>query len=244
MSKFAVIVAAAGKSERFGGTEKKAFAKLDGRAVFLRSLELFITRPDVAKTILAVAPEDMEMVKSTFGANLSFMGIRLVQGGARRWETVAAALSAIPDEAEFVAVHDAVRPCATADMIDAVFIEATKSGAAILAVPLTGTIKRVGGSGVIEETVSRVALHEAQTPQVFRKNVIVGAYERWKARGEEATDDAQVVEAAGHPVSVVASDPTNLKITTKADMALANAILKNRPAKPTPRLGLFEEAQW
>lgn len=244
MPKFAVIVAAAGKAERFGGEEKKTFAKLDGRPVFLRCLELFVTRPDVAQTIMSVAPEDMAMVKSTYGPNLAFMNVRLVEGGAKRSDTVRAALQHVAEDVEFVAVHDAARPCATHEMIDAVFAESQKSGAAILASPVVGTLKKVSGARVIEQTASREGLYEAQTPQVFRKDVLVRAMEAQAASGEEVTDDAQAVERIGHPVSIVPSDGTNLKITTRPDLTLAAAILKARPSKAAPKMGAFEEAKW
>jgi 2-C-methyl-D-erythritol 4-phosphate cytidylyltransferase len=170
--------------------------------------------------------------------------VKLVEGGATRVDTVRAALGVVSEEAEFVAVHDAVRPCVTAAMIDGVFAEAVKTGAAILAAPITGTIKRVAESMAIEKTESRAGLYEAQTPQVFAKKLLCDAYSGLKAQPNDVTDDAQVVELYGHPVSVVKSDGTNLKLTTKGDMTLANAILKSRPSKPKPRLGAFEEAQW
>lgn len=244
MSKFSVIVAGAGKSERFGAAERKTFAKLDGRPVFIRSLERFISHAGVCQTILAIAPEEMEAMKSSFGANLGFMGVKLIEGGATRVDTVAAALEVVSDEAEFVAIHDAARPCVTPEMVDAVFAEAVKTGAAILAAPITGTMKRVADSMVIDQTESRTGLYEAQTPQAFRKELLLDAYARLQGDTGDITDDAQVVELAGHPVSVVKSNATNIKITTKADIAMAHAILKARPAKPVPRLGAFEEAKW
>lgn len=244
MSKFAVIIAAAGRSERFGGSEKKTFAKLDGRPVFLRTLELFIRREDICQTILAVAPEDVGEMKSKYGPNIAFMGVKLVEGGDRRCDTIAKALAEVSQDAEFVAVHDAARPCTSAPMVDAVFAEAGKSGAAILASPVTATLKRVADSGVIESTQPREGLYEAQTPQVFRRDVLTKAYEKLESLDVEITDDAQLVELSGHPVSVVKSDATNLKITTKGDVALAAAILKSRPVKAAPRMGAFEEAQW
>lgn len=244
MAKFSVIIPSAGKAERFGGREKKTFAKIDGRPVFIRTLEHFIMRDDVCETILAVAPEDMEQLKKSYGANLAFMQVKVVEGGAHRHETVAAALKAVADEAEYVAIHDAARPCVTSDLIDAVFAEAVKSSCAIPVVPLTGTIKRVSDDHLVEGTVSRESLHEAQTPQAFRKDLLIGAYERIGEIVGEITDDAQVVEHAGHPVATVISDATNLKITSKADITLANAIIKSRPAKPVKRMGAFEEAQW
>ncbi len=244
MPKFTVILPAAGKAERFGGAEKKTFAKIDGRPVFLRTIEHFIGRPDVCQTILVVAPEDVATTKTSYGANLGFMGVQLVEGGARRCDSVAAALKTISETAEFVAIHDAVRPCVTAAQIDAVFAEAVKTGAAILAAPIVGTVKRVGPTMLVEETPSRAGLYEAQTPQVFRKDVLIAAYAKLPAGDADITDDSQLVERSGHPVSIVVSDSSNLKITTKGDLTLANAILKSRPVRPAPRLGAFEEAKW
>lgn len=242
--KFAVIIPAAGKGERFGGGENKTLAKIDGRAIFLRSIELFVNRDDVCATILVVSGRDLEEVKSKYAPNLAFMGVKLVEGGAYRMESVAAGLKEVPDEADFVAVHDAVRPCVSHDMIDSVFAEAVKTGAAILASPLHGTIKKVGESKIIDATVDRTEMYEAQTPQVFDRKLMVDLYENPPGKPEEITDDAQLFELAGHSVSVVVSDPTNLKITKKSDISLANAIIKSRPQKKVPKLGAFEEAQW
>lgn len=244
MATFAVIIAAAGRAERFGGKENKTFAKLDGRPLFLRSVEHFLNRKDVCQTILAVAPEDASTMKSQYGANLGFMGVKLVEGGRRRVDSVAAALKVVSDDAQYVAIHDAARPCVTEAMIDAVFAEAVKSGAAILAAPITGTIKRVGASKTIDETAPREGLYEAQTPQVFRRDLLTAAYQALPGDTDDITDDAQVLERAGHPVHVVECDRTNLKVTTKPDMALANAVLKARPVKKAPRMGAFDEAQW
>lgn len=238
----AVIVAAAGKSERFGGKEKKIFAKLDGRPVFLRSLELFVTRPEVCQTILAVAPEDVDQVKTKYGPNLGFMGVKLVEGGPHRTDTVKNALAVLPEAAKLVAVHDAARPCTAAGMIDNVVEEARKSGAAIPVNPVTSTLKRVSSGNVVEETVSREGLYEAQTPQVFRRDVLEKAYEGDAAA--DATDDCQLVERSGFAVTTVPGDASNLKITTPGDISLAAAILKTRPLRPAKKLGAFEEAQW
>ncbi|HEY3242521.1 MAG TPA: 2-C-methyl-D-erythritol 4-phosphate cytidylyltransferase [Phycisphaerae bacterium] len=242
MARVAVIIPAAGKSERFAGEEKKTFAKLDGRPIFLRSLELFINREDVCQTILVVSSSDLSTIKSQYGANLGFMGVQVVTGGEERYQSVAAALNTVREDADLVAIHDAVRPCVTPQMIDAVFAEAQRSGAAILAAPLTGTIKRVSAAKVVDATIDREGLYEAQTPQVFRRDLILAAYRKLP---EGVTDDAQTVERQGQPVTVVLSDASNIKITTRADITLASAILKARPpARPTKAMGAFEEAQW
>ena len=244
MAKVAVIIAAAGKGERFGGGEKKTFAKLDGRPVFLRSVEHFINRDDVCQTILVVGPEDVDEVRKKFGPNLAFMGVTFVEGGEARFDSIARALEVVTDEAELVAVHDAVRPCVATATIDAVFAEAAKSGAAIPAAPLRGTIKRVSDAGVVDATVSREGLYEAQTPQVFKRDILVDAYAKRDEVDEPITDDAQLVERSGHPVTIVESDSTNIKITTKPDLRLAAAILKSRPLAAQKPRGPFEEAQW
>jgi len=244
MAKYAVIVVGAGKSERFGGKEKKIFAKISDRPIFIRTLEHFINRDDVCQTILVVAPEDEEYLKEKYGANLAFMGVKAVAGGAERSDSVTNGLAEVREDAEYVAIHDAARPCVSEAMIDAVFDEATKSGAAILAAPLSGTIKRAGDAKVIEETICREGLWEAQTPQVFKRSVIVEAYEKCGEFEEVPTDDAQLVEATGHPVSIVTSDFTNMKITTKPDLTLAGAIIRARPRPKAKGLGAFEEAQW
>lgn len=245
MAKVSVIIPAAGKGERFGGKENKIFAKLNDSPLFIKSVELFVNRDDVCQTILAVSPADTEQFKGKFGAHIGLMGVKLVEGGKQRYETVAKALKAVDDEADMIAVHDAVRPCVSQLWIDAVFAKAEETGAAILAYPLRGTLKRADKDKKIIETVSRSDLWEAQTPQVFARQVLLDAYAAIDRVPKPITDDAQVVEAAGHAVSVVEGDPRNIKITTGGDMALAQALIRSLP-KPKvkgPR-GPFEEAQW
>jgi len=229
---FAVILPAAGKSSRFRDAHyKKPFVPLEGRPVWLHAAEKFTNRSDVKQTLLVISPEDREGFQDKMGANVALLGIELVDGGAERYDSVAAALARISPEIEYVAVHDAARPCLAEQWIDAVFAAATKTGAAILATPISGTVKRVSKDQVVQETISRDGLWEAQTPQVFRRQLLVDAYAR---RGQEpATDDAQLVERLGHKVTIVPGSPLNLKITTKEDLRLAAAVLK---ALPRPRL--------
>jgi 2-C-methyl-D-erythritol 4-phosphate cytidylyltransferase len=245
MAKVAVIVVAAGKGERFGGKEKKIFAKIDGRAVFLRSVEHFINRDDVCQTILVIASEDEEQMREKYAANLGFMGVQVAIGGPTRADSVANGLAVVREDAEYVAIHDAARPCVSTAMIDAVFEESAKTGAAILAAPLRGTIKQVSDAHIVDATLPREGLWEAQTPQVFKREILVDAYAR---RGEfqgSLTDDAQLVEFVGHPVSVVESDFSNLKITTRGDLTLAGPVIKARPkSMPKGPMGPFQEAQW
>ncbi len=232
MAKFSVIVAAAGKSSRFKDKHyKKPFAILDGRAVWLHSAEKFINRDDVIQVILIISPEDRDAFDSKFAANVAILGIDVVEGGAERADSVAAALKKVREDADFIAVHDAARPCFVNEWIDKIFAAAEKSGAAIFALPVAGTLKRVGPDRTIQETVSRENLWEAQTPQVFRRELLLDAYAK---RGDSsATDEAQLVEQLGHPVSIVPGSALNLKIATKEDLHLAEKALK---ALPRPKL--------
>jgi 2-C-methyl-D-erythritol 4-phosphate cytidylyltransferase len=246
MAKFAVILPAAGQSSRFRDKEKKPFVNLDGRAVWLRTAEHFVARQDVVHCIITVSKEDQEMFRRRYGANLAFMNIRIADGGAERFESVANALALLPADADFVAVHDAVRPCVTEALIGAVFAKAIQKGAALLAVPVTDTVKQLDGQNQVKATLPRQSLWLAQTPQVFRRDWLTEAYNNRAQLGKHFTDDAQLVEAAGHPVHVVEGSPLNIKITTKNDLFLADAILKAQPKpKPSGPVHPFaEEEMW
>jgi 2-C-methyl-D-erythritol 4-phosphate cytidylyltransferase len=246
MAQFAVILPAAGRSSRFRDKEKKPFAQLDGRAVWLRTAEVFVTRNDVCQCLVVVAKEDQEVFQRRYGANLAFMNVQMVDGGSERFASVANALARVKPEADFVAIHDAVRPCLTTALVDAVFAKAVQTGAALLAVPVTDTVKQVDAKGFIQATVPRQGLWLAQTPQVFRRDWLVAAYGNRAKADKSITDDAQLVEAAGHPVAVVEGSPANVKITAKGDLALAEAILKSQPKpKPSGPVHPFaEEEMW
>lgn len=232
MATFAVIMPAAGKSSRFADQNyKKPFAPLAGRPVWLHAVERFMSRDDVKQLIVVISPEDREDFNFKFAANVAILGIDVVEGGEERLDSVAKALARVKPNIEFVAVHDAARPCLADPWISSVFAAAEQTGAAMLAIPIAGTLKRVGANHVITETVSREGLWEAQTPQVFRRQLLLDAY---AARGGfHATDDSQLVERLGHPVTVVAGSPINLKIATREDLRLAEQALK---ALPKPKL--------
>jgi 2-C-methyl-D-erythritol 4-phosphate cytidylyltransferase len=226
-------LAAAGKSSRFNDPHyKKPFAPLANRPVWLYSAERFLGRDDVKQLILVISPEDREHFQSKFAANVAILGIDVVDGGGERAESIAKGLEAVKPNIDYVCIHDAARPCLADEWISDVFSAAEKSGAAICAIPVSGTLKRVAGNHEIQETVSREGLWEAQTPQVFRRQLLVDAHAR---RGSfSATDDAQLVERTGHKVTVVRGSTINLKIATREDLRLAEQALK---ALPRPKLG-------
>lgn len=228
VAKFAVILPAAGKSSRFHDKHyKKPFAPLAGRAVWLHSAERFLQRGDVKQVIVIVSDEDREQFDFKFSSNVVILGIDVVAGGAQRADSIQNALARVNPDIDFVAVHDAARPCIADEWITRVFEAAEKSEAAILAIPVGGTLKRVAANQTVTETVSREGLWEAQTPQVFRRQLLLEAYA--KRDGFDATDDAQLVERVGHPVTIVNGSPINLKITTYEDLKLAEQAIKAMP---------------
>lgn len=228
MAKFAVILPAAGASSRFKDKNyKKPFAPLADRAVWLHSAERFLHRQDVKQLILVISAADREYFDFKFSSNVVILGIEVVEGGKERADSIERAMARVKGDIDFIAVHDAARPCIADEWITRVFEAAEISGAAILALPVAATLKRVKANQTIEETVSREGLWEAQTPQVFRRQLLLDAYAK---RGSfQATDDAQLVERIGQPVTVVQGSPINMKITTQEDMRLAEQALKAMP---------------
>jgi 2-C-methyl-D-erythritol 4-phosphate cytidylyltransferase len=232
MASFAVILPAAGKSTRFSSHKrKKPFVELKGRPVWVRAAECFLNRDDVKQVILVVSREDIEWVKEKFRPNLAFMNIDIVEGGSERFQSVQNALARVPSDVDFVAVHDAARPLIVKEWVDTVFAAAEKTGAAIPAIPCSNTLKRVGSDRTIMETVPRDGLWQAQTPQVFRRQLLLEAFAK---RGDlPATDEAQLVENIGHAVTIVEGWPMNIKITTFADFKMAEALTD---ALPKPKM--------
>lgn len=241
----AAIICAAGASSRFGGKRKKAFADVAGRAVFLRSVELFSDREDVKQVLLGIAQEDEELVSVKWGPNLKFFGVKTFIGGAERFDTIVNGLELVRDDIDLIAVHDACRCCVTDKIIDESIAAAAESGAAIPACPVTATIKKVKDN-VIAETVDRSDLYEAQTPQIFSADLLKKAYDNLENLDKSSiSDDAQLIEALGHEVTIVETDSSNIKITRASDTAIAEAIIKSRPKSAAKGpIGPYIEAQW
>lgn len=236
MASFAVILAAAGKSTRFQskgakilgtGPQKKPFMDLKGRAVWVRSAEIFDNREDVKQLIISIAEEDMNWFKQKFRPNLAFMQIEIVAGGAERADSVQKALAHVKSDIDYVAIHDAARPLITDKWVGELFAAAEKADAVIPAVQVSSTLKKAGKDLKIQETVDRADLWTAQTPQVFQRQLLLDAYTQ---RGEfQPTDEAQLIEKMGHSVQIVEGSPLNQKITTAADFRMAEALLNALP---------------
>ncbi len=245
--KAAVLIPAAGASSRWKGKKKKQFAELNGRAVFMRSIEVFAEREDVIQTILAIPEDEQELFEIRYGSKLTFFGVKYIIGGPERYETIQKMLDEVYDEPDLIAIHDAVRPCVKPEQVDAVFQAAMEHGAACLAAPIVGSVKQVDDEGFVVKSLDRRLFWETQTPQVFKTDLIRKAYENRHQIEDQITDDVQLVEALGHKVKVVESDSENLKITSGADLQVASGIIQARQDAAKPSKGgpsFFEEAQW
>lgn len=228
MSTFSVILAAAGRSSRFKDPNyKKPFAMLKRKSVWLYSADLFLKRRDVKQVIIVISPEDKDDFLTKFGPNLAVLGVEVVLGGTERADSVQNALAKVNPDCKFVAIHDAARPCIHADLIETVFQAAEKNNAVVPVVPVTSTLKASADGKFVDQTVDRTNLYQAQTPQVFDRQLLISLYEN--RSGLQPTDEAQLAEQQGHPVALVQGSELNIKITTRQDLRLAGACLEAMP---------------
>ncbi|MGO9450064.1 MAG: 2-C-methyl-D-erythritol 4-phosphate cytidylyltransferase [Candidatus Binataceae bacterium] len=224
--KASAIIVAAGSGSRLGRSEPKAFVPLAGRTLLSYSLATIARVAAIAEVVIAV-PAGMEKAARAEASALS-VAVKITAGGAERQDSVRVALALTSVESEVVIVHDAARPFATAETFAACLAAAERAGGAIAAIPVADTLKRVGDDRAIIATVARAALWQAQTPQAFRRALLVSAHDRAMRDQIAATDDADLVERIGARVEIVESATPNLKITTAADLALAEALMHGR----------------
>lgn len=222
------LLLAAGRGERLGHALPKAFVPLAGRPLLVWACEALAAAPEVEGVIPVVPAGALTRARSLLAVARSAGKLRApVVGGAERQDSVRAGVAALPPETDLVLVHDAARALVRPAAVSRVLREAARSGAAILAAPVRDTIKRVADGRVLE-TPARGALWAAQTPQVFRCEILREALAKAAADGFRATDDAELVERLGVPVHVVEGDPDNWKLTHPGDLAAAEAWLALR----------------
>lgn len=215
MHQFSVIIPAAGVSARFGAN--KLTADLVGVPVIVRAVHAFLDREDVAEIVLAT--RDRSTLEALFPNRLS--KLRWTDGGRTRAQTVQ--IAAKSSTSEWLAVHDAARPLVSQVLIDRVFAAAIQTGAAAPAMPVSLTIKEAAGPlpAPIRRTVPRDRLWAMQTPQTMRRDDLLRAYAICPIPLEQVTDDVQLLELIGLPVTLVAGEESNLKITTPIDLKIA-----------------------
>ena len=230
--KVSVILPAAGLGTRMGrtvpekaGTSRKQFMLLDGSPILLHTIRKFASSPAVTEIVVALRAEDMDWVRELLRAEKFGKPVRLVEGGDSRQESVEHALATLAAGTELVAVHDAVRPFIEHSVLEKVFAEAEETGAAIVGIVPVDTVKQVHRNK-IRQTIPRERLILAQTPQVFRFDLLKTAFSRAREDGFAGTDESSLVERLDQvEVSVVPGSDRNLKITKPSDMDLARLFL-------------------
>ncbi len=221
-----VIMPAAGLSLRMGANVRKPFLMIGEKPVFFYTLEKFCKLKRVKEIIFVVNERDRSTVIEKWSDELkAYKVTKIVTGGERRQDSISNGLAHLDSDTEIILIHDAVRPLVKKDEIEAVIKSTEEKGAAILASPMKLTVKQVNSSLEIIETVPRHDLWMAQTPQGFKRDLLVNAYDKIRGSDEEFTDDAEVAEKAGHTVGIVPGSYDNIKITTREDLKLAELLL-------------------
>ena len=217
----AVIIVAAGLGKRFHSKVPKQFLNLSGKPVFLWSVLAFQKIKEFTQVIVVV-PEKYAPRLRTYEKKHR---LDVTSGGKERYDSVMAGLKKVRAGIDFVAIHDAARPLITKDIIAKCLREAKRSGAALVAVAAKDTVKKAGSNLLVEKTIQRNTVWLAQTPQIFRKNLLLKAYSR---KFTSITDDAQAVELSGKKPKIVPGRYSNIKITEPLDMKIAALLLKGR----------------
>jgi len=220
------IIVAAGSSRRMGFD--KLFAIIAGRPVIAHAINAFERANSVAE-IIVVAGEDRHDEIRKMSRDESFKKVRsIITGGERRQDSVRAGLENLSSDARYVAVHDAARPLVRSEQTERVFEQCRVHGAAVLAEPISDTLKRADVDLMVEASVDRQQLYAMQTPQIFERALIEEAYRAVFADRVSVTDEVSAVERLGRKVFLVPTEDFNFKITYPRDLALAEFVLKQR----------------
>lgn len=219
------VIVAGGKGTRLGAKCNKQFVPLKGKPLVAHTLGQFQDCPLIDEIILVVGKDEIPYTQQQVIAPYGFDKVTvIVEGGTERVDSVQAGLKAITGPCDLVAIHDGARPFITQEVLKRTLEAAAKYGAAIAAVPVKDTIKRVDPQGQVVETPPRDRLWSVQTPQVFQYGLLLEAYGK-NISHQGLTDDASLFERLGWPVQVVMGDYQNIKITTPEDLAVAEIIL-------------------
>ena len=227
------VFPAAGQGRRMNVGINKVFLDLVGKPILVHTLQRFSRSKYINHLVVVVAAEDISFIRKLLKAVPGLKPYQVVAGGSERQYSIANGLAVVPKESEIVLVHDAARPLTSVETIDRVVEGAREIGGAIAAVPEKNTVKIVAEDGIVRETPPRKTLWEVQTPQGFRKDILLEAYRKAEEDGFLGTDDSSLVERLGVPVKVVESDYRNITVTTPEDLLIAEAFLQKDRLKRT-----------
>jgi 2-C-methyl-D-erythritol 4-phosphate cytidylyltransferase len=225
------MIVAAGYGARMKNAIRKQYLDLEGMPILALTLMKFNDCPEIEKVYLVVPKEDFCFCESKILKKVKpHKPVKLVPGGETRQESVFNGLMAIKGKDNLVVIHDGVRPFISFEKISKCISAAKKYGAAILAIPVDDTLKKVNKNQIIVDTVDRKNIWHAQTPQAFRYELIMEAFTKAKQDNFSGTDDASLVERMGKKVKIIEGDRLNIKITTPEDIILARSLIKSIPS--------------
>jgi 2-C-methyl-D-erythritol 4-phosphate cytidylyltransferase len=227
--KVTVIIAAAGAGRRMKADRPKQLLVIKDTPILVYTIRKFDRCGLVDRIVVAAPQESVDEIRKMVAGAGFHKPVSVVQGGARRQDSVATAMQHMDPDTTIVAVHDAVRPFVSVEEIEATIRLAEKTGAALLAIPIVDTVKQIR-KDIIDSTLTREHLVLAQTPQVFRVEILREAFERAKKDEYYGTDESSLVERMDHPVSIVRGSERNIKITRPGDLALAGFYLQEEQA--------------
>lgn len=215
------VIVAAGSGTRMKIQKRKQLVEINDMPVIAHTLKAF-EKTDIIDEIIIVTKEEDILIMWDIAKEFKISKVtEIVKGGATRTDSVRNGLNAA--KGEFAAIHDGVRPCVKPEHIEKTVKKAMETGAAALGCPVTDTLKRVDENGIITETVNREGLWAIQTPQVFKKDLLLKAYDQGNTKG--ATDDCMLLESIGVKVLMVEGDRGNIKVTVQDDIDLVSSIL-------------------
>jgi 2-C-methyl-D-erythritol 4-phosphate cytidylyltransferase len=227
-AKIGAIIPAAGRGQRMGSQGNKLFLELAGTPILLFTLKTFEACPYIQEIVIPAATGDIPNIRKLVRDNDLRKVSAIVEGGQERQESVAKAISALSPSIQRVVVHDGARPLLKLEDLNKFISEAESFEAAIMAVPLKDTIKKIDKQGWVVETPLREYLRSVQTPQLFSRRLLEKVHKVAWAEGYFGTDDASLVEWQGYAVKVLKGSYENIKVTTPEDLLLAEAILRKR----------------
>lgn len=231
MARIGIVIPAAGQGKRMGAACNKLFLTLAGRPILVHTLALFEASSQVEEIVVVASQGDLTSIQALIQEYQFKKVSQVTLGGKERQESVYAGVKALNPAIQRVAVHDGARPLLTLEELNRFFTESEEYSAAIMAIPLKDTIKRVDEKGLVLETPPRESLRAVQTPQIFERELLETAHRQCAAEGFLGTDDASLIERLRKPVQILDGTLENIKITTPEDLWLAESILKKRLGK-------------
>lgn len=231
--KISAVIVAAGMGKRMERNYNKQYIKLEGVPILAHTAIQFQNHPHIDEVVIVVGQGEVEYCRENIVEKNNLQKVKMiVEGGKERYHSVYNGIKAVSEECELVLIHDGARPFVTREIINESIASANTYGCSIVGMPVKDTIKVIDEEGFVKDTPKRDQLWLVQTPQTFKKDLILQAHQKREKEDLAVTDDAMLVEALGRRVKMIRGDYENIKITTPEDLEVGRVILKRRKTNP------------